>query len=39
MRDIDFATLNGTASSIYLFLFILLGIFWLRNRDIDAAFW
>lgn len=39
MRDIDFATLNGTASSIYLFLFVLLGIFWLRNRDIDAAFW
>lgn len=39
MRDIDFATLNGTASSIYLFLFVLLGIFWFRNRDIDAAFW
>ena len=39
MPQIDFATLNGTASSIYLLLFILLSIFWLRNRDIEAAFW
>lgn len=39
MREIDFATLNGTANSIYLFLFVLLSIFWFRNRDIDAAFW
>lgn len=39
MRQIDFTTLSGTTSSIYVLLFVLLGIFWLRNRDIEAAFW
>ncbi|MCC3859822.1 sensor histidine kinase [Pseudemcibacter aquimaris] len=39
MLLIDVATLNATSTSLYTILFILLGIFWFQNRDIEAAFW
>lgn len=36
---IDVATLNATSLALYLILFVLLAMFWLQNRDIEAALW